>query len=198
MRQLSQREAAFAVHFTTIGSDTFSDGKKSAVAAGYSDRSAHVAASRLLKRDKVRNRISELHSENMQRNLITTDKVLADLEHDKVMARKHNQYSVAKGCTELQGKYLAMFTDRLQTEPEEHRPLSAEEEAAARDYASFRMSREYPDMAAWALSQARMAANAEQWDSADGHEFKAISGTGQEGTNESLQNARKRLKARLS
>ncbi len=115
MKELSQREAAFAVYFTTIGSDTFSDGKKSAVAAGYSDRSAHVAASRLMKRDKVRNRISELHSENMQRNLITVDKVLADLEHDKIMARKHRQYGVAKSCTELQGKYLAMFIDRLQT-----------------------------------------------------------------------------------
>ena len=40
MKELSQREAAFAVHFTTIGSDTFSDGKKSAVAAGYSEKSA--------------------------------------------------------------------------------------------------------------------------------------------------------------
>jgi phage terminase small subunit len=139
MKQLSQREAAFAVHFTTIGSDTFSDGKNSAIAAGYSDRSAHVAASRLIKRDKVRKRISELHSENMQRNLITTDKVLADLEHDKVMARKHNQYSVAKGCTELQGKYLAMFTDRLQTEQtEQQRELTATQAREARRIAEIR------------------------------------------------------------
>ena len=171
MKELSQREAAFAVHFTTIGSDTFSDGKKSAVAAGYSERSAHVAASRLMKRDKVRNRISELHSENMQRNLITTDKVLADLEHDKVMARKHNQYSVAKGCTELQGKYLAMFTDRLQTEPEEHQRLTVEEEQYHREYAQ------------WRLQQASEERR---------REFRADSDTEQEGNNESLQNERKR------
>ncbi len=115
MKELNQRERAFCVHLTTIGSETFGDGKKAAIAAGYSDKSAHVAASRLLKRDKVRDRVSELHSRNMQRNLITVDKVLADLEHDKIMARKHQQYSVAKSCTELQGKYLAMFIDRLQT-----------------------------------------------------------------------------------
>ncbi len=140
MKELSQREAAFAVHFTTIGSDTFSDGKNSAIAAGYSDRNAHVAASRLMKREKVRNRISELHSENMQRNLITTDKVLADLEHDKVMARKHNQYSVAKGCTELQGKYLAMFTDRMQTEQsEQQRELTATQAHEARRIAEIRV-----------------------------------------------------------
>ena len=29
------------------------------------------------------------------------------------MARKHHQYNVAKSCTELEGKYLAMFTDNL-------------------------------------------------------------------------------------
>ena len=184
MRQLSQREAAFAVHFTTIGSDTFSDGKKSAVASGYSERSAHVAASRLMKRDKVRNRISELHSENMQRNLITTDKVLADLEHDKVMARKHNQYSVAKGCTELQGKYLAMFTDRLE-QAEEHRQLTPTEEQEGRQYAEF---------CRW---QDRQRTKSKAGDS-DNHEFKAIGYTEQEGNDESLQNARERLKARLS
>jgi phage terminase small subunit len=177
MKELSQREAAFAVHFTTIGSDTFSDGKNSAVAAGYSDRSAHVAASRLLKRDKVRNRISELHSENMQRNRITTDKVLADLEHDKVMARKHNQYSVAKGCTELQGKFLAMFTDRLQTEQDDQRQLTPTEEQEAQEYAQFRQ---------W---QARQRTKSKAGDS-DSHEFKADSATEQEGNNESLQNAR--------
>ena len=176
MKELSQREAAFAVHFTTIGSDTFSDGKKSAVEAGYSDRSAHVAASRLLTRERVQKRVSELHSENMQRNRITTDKVLADLEHDKVMARKHNQYSVAKGCTELQGKYLAMFTDRLQTEqtPE---PMSRSEAQEAEEYAEFRL---------W---QARQRHKVVAGDS-DSHEFKAISDTGQEGNNESLQNVR--------
>ena len=170
MRQLSQREAAFAVHFTTIGSDTFSDGKNSAIAAGYSDRSAHVAASRLMKRERVSNRISELHSENMRRNLITTDKVLADLEHDKVMARKHNQYSVAKGCTELQGKYLAMFTDRLQTEPDEHRELTALEEREAREYATWRLQRAHEEHRC---------------------EFTAISDTEQDGNNESLQNMSK-------
>jgi phage terminase small subunit len=142
MKELSQREAAFTVHFTTIGSDTFSDGKNSAIAAGYSERSAHVAASRLLKRERVSNRISELHSENMQRNLITTDKVLADLEHDKVMARKHNQYSVAKGCTELQGRYLAMFRDRLQTETEEHQALTDEETQYYQEYLAWRRQRE--------------------------------------------------------
>lgn len=112
-KEVNQREAAFCVYFTTIGSETFGDGTQSATAAGYSEKSAHVAASRLLKRDKVRKRILELHTKNMQENMITVEKVLADLEHDKIMARKVGQYAVAKGCTELQGKYLAMFTENV-------------------------------------------------------------------------------------
>jgi hypothetical protein len=70
---------------------------------------------------KINDRISELHKENMQRNLITVDKILADLEHDKIMARKLHQYSVGKGCTELQGKYLSMFTDKQIIKDSDHR-----------------------------------------------------------------------------
>ena len=51
--------------------------------------------------------------EHLKRNLITVDKVLADLEHDKLLAREHHNYSVATRCTELQGKYLSMFTDNI-------------------------------------------------------------------------------------
>jgi len=40
---------------------------------------------------------------------------LADLEHDKLMARQAGQYSVSLQCTIAQGKYLAMFTDNLST-----------------------------------------------------------------------------------
>jgi phage terminase small subunit len=124
---LKPRQDSFCVHYTTIGSETYSHGTKAALAAGYSESSAHVTATTLLKQEAIRNRIIELQAENMKRNLITIDKVLADLEHDKIMARKHNQYSVSKGCTELQGKYLAMFTDKLKTETTEIRKYTREE-----------------------------------------------------------------------
>jgi len=112
MENLKPRQDSFCVHYTTIGSETYSNGTKAALAAGYSKKSAHVTATKLLKQEAIRNRIVELQAENMRRNLITVDKVLADLEHDKLLAREHHQYGVAKGCTELQGKYLAMFTDK--------------------------------------------------------------------------------------
>ncbi|MHC4229145.1 MAG: terminase small subunit [Planctomycetota bacterium] len=113
---LTPRQESFCVHYTTIGSETYSNATRAALAAEYSETSASVTATQLLKKEPIRERIMELQAENMKRNLITVDKVLADLEHDKILAREHHQYGVAKSCTELQGKYLAMFVDRQQTE----------------------------------------------------------------------------------
>ena len=137
MNNLTPRQDSFCVHYTTIGSDTYSNGTKSAIAAEYAEKGAHVTATKLLKQEAIRERIVELQAENMKRNMITVDKVLADLEHDKLLARKAHQYSVAKGCTELQGKYLAMFTDRIDTEPmPEPKKLSEEEQAIYKEAAN--------------------------------------------------------------
>ena len=98
-RLLTPKQESFCVHYTTIGAETFSNGTKSAIAAGYSDKSAYSQACTLLKNPKIQQRVRELHSENMGRNNITIDKVLADLEHDKLAARQAGQYGVAKGCS---------------------------------------------------------------------------------------------------
>ncbi len=127
MDNLTPRQDSFCVHYTTIGSETYSNGTKAALAAGYSEKSAHVTATKLLKQEAIRDRIVELQAENMKRNLITVDKVLADLEHDKLLARKAHQYSVAKGCTELQGKYLASITLEWAKEAGRWCKLSAED-----------------------------------------------------------------------
>jgi phage terminase small subunit len=127
MNNLKPRQDSFCVHYTTIGSETYSNGTKAALEAGYSETSAHVTATKLLKQEAIRDRIVELQAENMRRNLITVDKVLADLEHDKLLAREARQYSVAKACTELQGKYLAMFTDNINQTTEQPEPFSDEE-----------------------------------------------------------------------
>ena len=133
---LKPRQDSFCVHYTTIGTETYSNGTKAALAAGYSETSAHVTATKLLKQEAIRDRIVELQAENMKRNLITVDKVLSDLEHDKLMAREARQYSVAKACTELQGRWLAMFTDNInnQTTEEPYKP-SEEEQAILKEAA---------------------------------------------------------------
>ena len=138
-KALTPKQESFCVHYTTIGAETFSNGTKAAIAAGYSEKSAYSQACNLLKNPKIQQRIKELHSENMNRNSITLDKVLAD-EHDKLMARKHHQYTVSKGCTELQGKYLAMFTDKTLTEDvDKIKELTEREKEEARIIAEIRL-----------------------------------------------------------
>ena len=139
MNNLKPRQDSFCIHYTTIGSDTYSNGTKSALAAGYSETSAHVTATQLLKQEAIQKRIVELQTENMQRNMITVDKVLADLEHDKLMARENRQYAVAKACTELQGKYLAMFTDNINPMEEQPKQFSDEEIAELQDISGWLM-----------------------------------------------------------
>lgn len=137
---LKPRQDSFCVHYTTIGSETYSHGTKAALAAGYSESSAHVTATKLLKRDDIRERIIELQAENMKRNLITVDKVLADLEHIKLLALEAHQYSVAKSCSELQGRWLAMFVDNInQTQQPEPEPetLTPEEIKEIKEWAAI-------------------------------------------------------------
>lgn len=76
----------------------------------------------------------------MSRNNLTVDKVLADLEHDKLMARKVGQYAVAKECSIAQGKYLAMFTDNTNvTDTVEQQRLRLLEDAEAERIISIRL-----------------------------------------------------------
>ena len=112
-KELTAKEEAFCVAYTTIGSETFSNGTTSAIEAGYAEDSSRTQAWRMLRKKHIKMRIRELCDRNMEENMVTVSSVLANLAHDRMMARKHHQYHVAKSCTELEGKYLSMFTDNL-------------------------------------------------------------------------------------
>lgn len=109
------KQEKFCVAFTAVGAETFGDAAKSAEAAGYSPKAARVTGWRLLQNVAVNDRILELYDKTLRHNKVTVESVLANLQHDRKMARKMGQYNVARACTELEGRYLAMFTDRLAT-----------------------------------------------------------------------------------
>jgi phage terminase small subunit len=132
-KELTAKEEAFCVAYTTIGNETFSNGAKSAEEAGYAENSARTQAWRMLRKEHIKKRNRELLDKNMEENMVTVGSVLANLAHDRLMARKHNQYSVAKSCTELEGKYLAMFTENINQTIEEPREYSEEEKAILRE-----------------------------------------------------------------
>ena len=138
-KELTAKEEAFCVAYTTIGSETFSNGTKSAMEAGYAEDSARTQAWRMLRKEHIKKRVRELYDKNMEDNMVTTSSVLANLAHDRLMARKHHQYSVAKSCTELEGKYLAMFTDNINPMEEQPKQFSDEEIAELQDISGWLM-----------------------------------------------------------
>ncbi len=132
-KELTPKQEAFCVAYTTIGSETFNNGTKSAIEAKYAEDSSRTQAWRMLRKEHIKKRIRELYDQNMQENMVTFNSVLANLAHDRQMARKHHQYHVAKSCTELEGRYLAMFTDNIsQTTKNDLPVLTPEEETIIR------------------------------------------------------------------
>lgn len=109
--KITPKQLTFCTHYTTIGAETFGNGSKSALAAGYSKKTAAKQASRMLKKGHIRAAINYLHEDNLNRNGITVNSVLSDLEHIKVLSIEAGEFSTAKGCVELKGKYLQMFKD---------------------------------------------------------------------------------------
>ncbi len=81
------------------------------VRAGYSDKCAQSAGSRLLRDPRLKSFVAELGVEAAERADLTIDSVLKNLREDRKDARAANQYGPAVRADELLGKYLAMFTD---------------------------------------------------------------------------------------
>jgi hypothetical protein len=142
-KALDPREETFCSCYVAIGEPTFSHKKASAEAAGFAEPSAANQATKLLRRLDIQERIRELHAANMQRNMITVDKVLADLEHDKLMAREKGDIASAIRADELQGKYLALFVDRQEITESGRRELSEKEAVEVEELARLRLASKY-------------------------------------------------------
>jgi len=130
VENLNPREVAFAEYYGLVGSETYSNASASAKKAGYADPTGRTAGWKLLKREAVRQKIQQVHAEQMSRLYLTCDKVLGDLEHTRLAAFAKGDLAVAVRCSELEGKFLAMFTDRQQLVGPEQQPELDERERA--------------------------------------------------------------------
>jgi phage terminase small subunit len=91
-------------------------GTKAAIAAGYSERSAHVASSRLLKNDNVVKAL-EKQSLSLQRDYrAELDRVIKELWDTYRTTTDNQAYAVAVRCLELLGKQAGGFQEKLQVE----------------------------------------------------------------------------------
>ena len=111
--KLNQRELNFVVEYMKS-----ENGTKAAISAGYAPNSAASQATRLLKRAKIRDEIARRKARQADRLELDADKVLRDLETTRMLALADKQYGTAVRCSELQGKHLELFTDKVKVNDE--------------------------------------------------------------------------------
>ncbi len=108
IKPLSARRLRFCQNYISADTD-----REAAIAAGYSEKSAHVAAARLLKDANVLAEITRRQEEASERADIKDDDVIRMLLEDREAARAAKQYGPAVRAAELLGRKLGMFKDRI-------------------------------------------------------------------------------------
>jgi hypothetical protein len=104
---LTPKEEMFCRAYADPESATYGQATKSAEVAQYQE--PHNAAWKLRRRPRIIARIAEY--EKLTRACV--GKVLTDLEHERQLALAKGDIAAAIRASELQGKHLAMFTDRM-------------------------------------------------------------------------------------
>ena len=89
------------------------EAKRAAIEAGYTERSATVTSTRLMKRPEVRQYITMLQAEAAERNNVTVDEVIEKLRDTYKAAKEANQNGPAVRAVELLGKTVGMFKDQV-------------------------------------------------------------------------------------
>lgn len=112
VRSLTCRQERF-VNAYTSNLALFNASEASRI-AGYSEANCRVAGHRNLKKAHIRSAITNRLQVSFEANEITVEKVLGDLEFARVLSIQAGKYHSAIRASELQGRYLQMFSDRFE------------------------------------------------------------------------------------
>ena len=113
-RRLTQKQLAF-VHWYCSAEINF-NATAAARRAGYkgNDKTLSAVGAENLAKPGIALLVSERTKAALSGADITVEKVLRDLEVTRAQALQDKQYNAAARCSEHQGKYLKMFTDRIE------------------------------------------------------------------------------------
>jgi phage terminase small subunit len=92
-----------------------------------SNETADVNCSKILRKAKVQEYLTELTTKQEEKNLVSVEEVINGIKGDLARARESNQYSAVKGMWELLGKNIAMWTDKVQHGGEVRNVMTFEE-----------------------------------------------------------------------
>ena len=114
LKPLSERERAFVKWY--FSEECNMNGTEAAERAGYtgSRNSLRVTANRVKKRPHVKAAMDAELARATAGADVSVEKVLIDLENQRAEALEAGNYSAAVKCSELQGKHLKMFTERVE------------------------------------------------------------------------------------
>ena len=93
------------------------------IRAGYSERTANRQGSENLAKPVIREEIDRLKAIREKKVELTAEKVLKDIERVREKAEGSEQYNVSLKASELQGKHLAMFTEKHKVDGEIKMPV---------------------------------------------------------------------------
>jgi len=91
---------------------------KAYIRAGYSEKTANKCGPRLLVNAGIKKEIDRLKAIREKKIGLTAEKVLNDIERVRQKAEGSDQFNISLKASELQGKHLAMFTERVAHEGE--------------------------------------------------------------------------------
>ena len=93
------------------------------IRAGYSKKTARTIGSKLLTKVDIQKEIDRLKSKREAKLEITAEKVMKDIERVRQKAEDSDQLKVSLKASELQGKHLALFTEKQQINGEIKMPV---------------------------------------------------------------------------
>lgn len=116
MKKLTLKQAAFVVAYLSADKRLHGNATASAREAGYggNDNTLKSIGSELLAKPHVAAEIDKITDAGTKKAKLSVDKVLKDLEDTRVKAVAVGNFGAAVRCSELAGKYLKMFTERIE------------------------------------------------------------------------------------
>ena len=113
-RRLTLKETGFIEHY--CAGKTKGNAMEAARLAGYSGTNTvlKVTGHQVLHRPIIAAEIDKIYKKSVKKAELSVDKVLRDLEDTREKAVAVGNYGAAVRCSELAGKYLKMFTERVE------------------------------------------------------------------------------------
>jgi phage terminase small subunit len=113
-RELTLKQRSFCTWY--VSAEVAGNATEAARRAGYkgNDVTLGRVGNENVKKPLIAAEIAKLEKQILKDADVTIEKVLRDLENERLDAMKAGQYGAAVRCSELQGKYLKMFVDRIE------------------------------------------------------------------------------------